>query len=281
MDENYKRTIMTGELFFSTKKIFLSGDSTGAVVGNNSDYLGFVDAYERYGLSLSANAIDKLMNPAPHKQPQGNSLAYADGRCYGGLTVGVRDERLLSLEVNITAPSRAAYLTRYGMLCEEVLNAGRGEVIYLRTPYQPGVCYRLVYQTCEQFQQWINSGTALLTISFIEPHPEMRVVDALPYLPSVTVEMSPHTVNTNAYRMLNNTEHFVASASCENETVDYRFVWSSSNENVARLGTIDGGSAYCTYVGLGRATIRVDLTVNGFVLASDRFTVNVQGGVHA
>ena len=137
---------------------------------NNVTYKGWVDAYDRYGLSLEGGALGKLMAPAPNKKPVGNNNVMMNGVAYLGGTIGLKDERAVALDVHITAASKAAFLSQYDLLCSEVLDAG---YIQVRTSYQQNVIYHLVYQDCQQYSQYDRS-MAKFTLAFIEPHPEFR-----------------------------------------------------------------------------------------------------------
>ena len=147
----------------------------GVVRDLENPYYGYIDAWMRYGLSLSDGSVDKLMTPAPHKQMSSVKNSLMDGVGYNGLTVGRVDERVLSLDVNIVAEDLREYMYRYDLLCDEVLSNDCG-VIELRTRWRPGRYYRLLYQSSEQFRQWMSGGSAMFTVGFVEPHPELELV---------------------------------------------------------------------------------------------------------
>jgi len=167
-----------GELYIRTKRTITAHNNAQALhtgmadlTVNNATYKGWVDAYDRYGLSLEDGALGKLMAPAPNKKPVGNNNVMINGVAYLGGTIGVKDERSLSLDVHIMAASKPAFLSQYGLLCSEVLDAG---YIQVRTSYQPDVIYHLIYQDCQQYSQYARS-MAKFTLAFIEPHPEYRI----------------------------------------------------------------------------------------------------------
>ena len=163
-----------GELYIKTSRMSASTDKTGIVDDDKSPFCGYCDAFVRYGLSLGDGAIDKLMTESPAKSPKGTSLATSDGVSYIADTVGVCDERQLSLEVNLVAHYRLDYLKKYRRLCHEVLCKEKGYVVLFRTRHEPPVRYRLIYQTMEQLRQWMSGGIGLMTLVFTEPHPELQ-----------------------------------------------------------------------------------------------------------
>ena len=179
-----------GELFIKTQKIseiletpYVPSDTftsecayrRGIVVDAANPFYGYVDAWERYGFSLSDGGVDKLMTAPSHKAPVGTKSAVKHGVSYNGATVGIIDERTVSFDAHIVAWSRAEYMYRWNLFKEEVLNK-ENKIITMRTCYEPKVFYRLLYQTHEQFRQWMTGGAAMFTLSFIEPHPELREV---------------------------------------------------------------------------------------------------------
>lgn len=127
-----------------------------------------VDAYDSYGLSLSDGALSALMTPAPNK-----SLIESSYRKQPGKKVIVRDvvsdSRELNLEVHITAPDKATFYQRYAGFCSE-LSKG---LLVIKTSFQPGVYYRLIYLSCTQFSQFIQQ-MAKFSLKLSEPDPTNR-----------------------------------------------------------------------------------------------------------
>ena len=168
-----------GELYLKTKatrSAVTKGDARGILIGNGSpatpsiDYVkGWTDAYVRYGLSLEDGAISKILAPSPMKQPTNSRSANQNGVSYLGSTIGKCDERMLSFDVHICAPNEEIFLKRYNLFRSEVLACG---YLQLSTKWTDDV-YHLIYQDCQQFSQF-RMEMAKFTLSFVEPHPEIR-----------------------------------------------------------------------------------------------------------
>lgn len=168
-----------GELYLRTSKVtaaFSKEDECrmGLVTDTENPFHGYADAFVRYGLSLEDGAIDRILTPSPHKQPVGSGNAITDGVAYIGASVGVTDERELSFDVHLSAPHYREYLRRYKLFCDEILAHDRSECVWLRTGWFPSVAYRLIYNGIEQFSGF-TLGLAKFTLSFTEPHPELRI----------------------------------------------------------------------------------------------------------
>ena len=149
-----------GELFFRTNTT-----KTGSL-GTN----GWVDTYTRYGLSMEPGAMASLMKPAPAKDPQGVSVQNSNGTAYDGSTIGYKAERQFTFDVHIVASGESDYLEKFERFCTEILNC---QYIQLKTGKQPTKVYHLLYMDVQEFSQFL-SGMAKLTITFKEPHPEIR-----------------------------------------------------------------------------------------------------------
>lgn len=167
-----------GDFYIKTEsfgsKLFMPtlDEGLGLVSSPSNTFYGYADAFVRYGLSLSDGAIDKLMTFNPNKSPKGVSLATQNGVSYDAATVGKVDERVFSVDVHIVAQTKEDYLNKYERLRDEVLVPGK--VIVLRTNHRSAVRYRVIYQRCEPFRQWMLGGMAMFTLAFIEPHPELQ-----------------------------------------------------------------------------------------------------------
>lgn len=149
-----------GELLIKTHK---------AVTGRDAN--GYVDAFDRYGLSLEKMS-PLLMEPG-NKEPVGNSNALTNGVSYLGSTIGVKDENHISLEVHLYAANESQFLTRYELFCDEVLRLDRGEFIRLKTNRHPNRVYRVFHQNFQQFSTF-NMEMAKFVWVMKEPHPELR-----------------------------------------------------------------------------------------------------------
>lgn len=158
-----------GELLIRTHK---------ATVGRNSD--GYVDAYDRYGLSLADGAMSQLLMPPGNKEAASYGNILTDGVAYLGASVGVIGESTLSLEAHICADSMAGFLSRLELFRSEVLSLDKGEFIRIKTKYHPGRVYRVLYQNFQQFSAF-NMEMAKFVWVLKEPHPELRDVHAPEY----------------------------------------------------------------------------------------------------
>ena len=149
-----------GELLIKTHK---------AVTGRDAN--GYVDAFDRYGLSLEKMS-PLLMEPG-NKEPVGNSNALTNGVSYLGSTIGVKDENHISSEVHLYAANESQFLTRYELFCDEVLRLDRGEFIRLKTNRHPNRVYRVFHQNFQQFStfnmemakfMWVITFSRLLSL---------------------------------------------------------------------------------------------------------------------
>lgn len=151
-----------GELFIKTHKI---------VTGRGTD--GYIDAYARYGLSLENGAMSKLLVEPGNKEPAGNSNAITPGVSCIGNTIGVKNERNISLEAHICASSELQFIARLELFNEEVLRLDRGEFIRIKTRHYPHRVFRVLYQDFQQFTTF-NMEMAMFAWMLKEPHPELR-----------------------------------------------------------------------------------------------------------
>ena len=115
------------------------------------------DAYTQWGLSLEDGGLSKLVTPRPHKQPVTNKNVTASGAHVIDATVGIVDERTISLPMHITAPDKATFWSRYRAFCS-VLEAG---TITLRSNYfKDGngspIVFTLIYQDVQNFTEFIQ-----------------------------------------------------------------------------------------------------------------------------
>lgn len=130
-----------------------------------------VDAFERYGINLEDGALSALMTPPPMKE-----FIESRSRLKHGKTVIAKtpkyDDREITLPFHLIAKNKADFFTKYNLFCEEVLAKGKFE---LKTRFQPGVVYRLVYLNCTQFRQFIREMAAF-SLKVSEPDPTDRAV---------------------------------------------------------------------------------------------------------
>lgn len=131
-------------------------------------YINGKDAYTEWGLSMTDQGLSALMTPAGNKAPIENKSRMKDGKDTD-MTATRKDERTLSLPIQITAPNQATFLTRYAKFCEEL----DGGTLEIRTKYQPTVLYRTYYISCQQFSQFIRE-MATFSLRLCEPNPKNR-----------------------------------------------------------------------------------------------------------
>ena len=155
-----------GELYLKTGKTTSPASTDANVTG------GWVDAYEQYGLSLEDGALSKLIAPAPNKNPVSNTNALTSGVAYLGGSVGVKNERTLSLDAHICAGTKAEFWSKYAAFCNEILDHARGDHIRLKHADDHNRVHHLVYQSCEPFSQF-RMEMAKFTLVVKEPHPEL------------------------------------------------------------------------------------------------------------
>ena len=162
-----------GQILLRTKgtialngQVGVAGLITTNAPGNKA---GWVDAYTRYGFSLEDGAYAKLRRFADSKTPTGNNQAGSHGVAYMGSTIGVRNEKAISLEAHICASTKANLESQLDLFESEILNYG---YVQLMTSYN-GKVFHLVYQTTSDFTLH-SLEMALFTLNFIEPHPEIR-----------------------------------------------------------------------------------------------------------
>lgn len=126
------------------------------------------DAYNTWGVSMDETSISALMTPAPNKELIENKSRLEHGKRVL-ISSPKKDERNLTLQINITASNEIQFFTRYSSFCEE-LDAG---VLDIRIKYQPNVVYRTNYISCSQFSQFMF-GIGKFVLKLNEPNPKNR-----------------------------------------------------------------------------------------------------------
>lgn len=129
-----------------------------------------VDAYTTYGISLAPDSLSLLMTPPPLKDYIENVSALEHGRRILTNVIPKYDSREITLILNISAPTEAAFLSRYSAFCTNVLDGG---VIKIRTSFQPTVTYHFLYKSCTSFAQY-RMGVGKFSLKLIEPNPANR-----------------------------------------------------------------------------------------------------------
>lgn len=136
---------MTGELFINDK-----------------------DAYREWGISMDDTSLSALMTPPPNKELIENKSRLEHGKRVIADNVKV-DERNLTLQINLTAPTKEQFLARYLSFCNELKKG----TLNIKTKYQPDLLYRMVYVSCSQFSQFMQ-GIGKFSLKLNEPNPENR-----------------------------------------------------------------------------------------------------------
>ena len=97
------------------------------------------DAYLQWGISMDDTSLSELMTP-----PANKAFIENESRLQHGKRVVVAnpklDQRNLTLQINLTAPTEEQFFVRYSNFCK-VLATG---VLHLKTKYQPGVVYKTI-----------------------------------------------------------------------------------------------------------------------------------------
>lgn len=126
------------------------------------------DAYTEWGLSLNPDGVSTLMTPAPNKDIVSNKSRLQHGKRVINDNPR-KDERNLTLVINIRASSVEEFLSRYESFCNELAT---GELV-ISTRYQPGVKYYMNYLSCSQFAEY-HMGLGKFTLRLNEPNPSKR-----------------------------------------------------------------------------------------------------------
>ena len=131
-------------------------------------YINGRDAYDIWGISMTDTSLSALMTPAPNKEYIENSSRLEHGKRV--ITDNAKvDERSLSLEIHLTAPTKDLFFERYLSFCEELKKG----LLEIKTSYQKDVVYRMIYKSCSQFSQFMQ-GIGKFTLKLEEPNPENR-----------------------------------------------------------------------------------------------------------
>lgn len=121
------------------------------------------DAYTNWGLTFDETSVSALMTPAGLKDFTMNTSRTISGDAYL-VSNPMPKSREISLSMNITAPSREAFLSRYNSFCQEL---EKGELT-ITTRYTGQATYHFIYQSCRQFEQF-NGAIGKFVLSLIEP----------------------------------------------------------------------------------------------------------------
>ena len=126
------------------------------------------DAYTTWGISMDDTALSALMTPAPNKEFIENKSRMEHGKRV--ITADPKkDERDLTLQINLTAPDKDTFFARYDSFCNE-LDKG---ILEIKTKYQPNIVCRTIYISCNQFSQFMQ-GIGKFVLKLNEPNPNNR-----------------------------------------------------------------------------------------------------------
>lgn len=128
------------------------------------------DAYKEWGISMDDTALSALMTPAPNKEFVENKSRLEHGKRVVA-TNPKKDERNLTLQINLTAPDKDTFFARYDSFCNELAIG----VLEIRTKYQPEVLYRTIYLSCQQFSQFMQ-GIGKFVLKLNESNPMNRTI---------------------------------------------------------------------------------------------------------
>lgn len=128
------------------------------------------DAYMEWGISMDDTALSALMTPAPNKEFVENKSRLEHGKRVVAANPK-KDERNLTLQINLTAPDKDIFFARYDSFCKELATG----VLEIRTKYQTNILYRTVYLSCQQFSQFMQ-GIGKFVLKLNEPNPSDRTI---------------------------------------------------------------------------------------------------------
>lgn len=127
-----------------------------------------LDAYRRWGISLTDGARVELMTPPPAKDYITNDSPLEDGQQYVTDPPPRTDARDLQLALHFTARSVTEFLQRYADFCQLL----EGRVIDL-TDNATHTTYHLVYRSVQQYSAYLG-GIAKFVLKVTEPNPADR-----------------------------------------------------------------------------------------------------------
>lgn len=130
---------------------------------------GWIDAFVEFGMSMDSTALSALMTPAANKEYVTNSSRLEHGTQLV-MANPKKEARTVNVSFNLTAPNEEIFFIRYQKLCD-LLDGG---AFWLRTKYQPDVAYKVVYESCQQFTQFMR-GIAKFSLRVTEPNPTDRL----------------------------------------------------------------------------------------------------------
>lgn len=127
-----------------------------------------MNARTQWGVVPTPQTLAALLAPAPLKpRPSFNSRLEHGSRIDNSYPMVA--ERSLNLEIQLLADSPAQFYSRLDAFCDEL----RKGDITLYTSDRPSVIYRMIYDSCTAFSQFIREY-AILSLKLTEPNPSDR-----------------------------------------------------------------------------------------------------------
>lgn len=126
------------------------------------------DAYDYWGISLTTSSMSALMTPAPQKAFISNKSRNSSGK-RSVQENPQPDERQITLTLQLTAPTETEFFRRYESFCEQLATG----VLNIETIYQPDIVYKMEYESCTQFTQFVRQ-MASFSLRLTEPDPTDR-----------------------------------------------------------------------------------------------------------
>lgn len=165
-----------GELFFR-RRILRNGVPHDDDQGVDN---GWYDAFDEWGISFTDASLSRLVTPAPAKEAIENKSRLQHGkRVVRSPRYARKDERTVSLEMHLSAPSKAEFWRRYITFCEHCLDAGFFDIKHRDFTYssedgedKPFI-FRMTYVSCEEFSEFVQQ-LAKFTLTLSEPDPTNR-----------------------------------------------------------------------------------------------------------
>jgi hypothetical protein len=140
-------------------------------MAHNELFINGENAFQKWGIVLGDTSLSALMTPASLKDFIKNDSRLKDGSSVI-LSNPKVSERQVTIVIFLLATSELDFFTKYNAFCTEVLQTGR---VNIRTIYQPGVEYKMIYESWSQFSQF-ERGMAKFTLKLIEPNPKDREI---------------------------------------------------------------------------------------------------------
>lgn len=126
------------------------------------------NARNEWGVVPTTQTLSALLAPAPMKPRPSFNSRLEHGTRIDNANPRVA-ERSLNLEIQMYAANPEEFYSRYDSFCEELQ---KGE-LKIQTTDRPGVIYRMQYESCTAFTQFIREY-AILSLRLTEPNPTER-----------------------------------------------------------------------------------------------------------